>query len=220
MAADKNPSIELLDMTEIFQHVYNSSIERIRVDSNASISFSGAIQVDISAASGDNIAIANQDGSLFVGVQTFGGQNGLNVDVINPITGTVAIVQPVHAIIDSGSINVINQVSVSGIVSGSFTPQGLHVAGRVTTMNVTSVATTLPAVALTGRNSLSVVNLSSFVLYINYISSVTADRTIGTNAGWEINPNEGFNLDITDSIFVYAIAASGQTILVKVTELA
>ena len=127
MAADFNPSIQFLHTTEIFQHIYNSSIERIRVDSNASVSISGVVQVQISAAAGDNIALANQDGSLFVGVTTVSGQNGLNVNVLNstPISGTISVVQSttpwVTQDLSTGSVNVIapNYVTVIGAINAS-----------------------------------------------------------------------------------------------------
>lgn len=85
MSIDKNPFPTLLDPTQIMQLAFNQSIDRIRVDSNASISFAGAIQVDITAASGDNIALANSDGSKLVDIETVGGKNGLDVNVLNQI---------------------------------------------------------------------------------------------------------------------------------------
>lgn len=100
------------------------------------------------------------------------------------------------------------------------TTPGLTVSIKTTTMTVTDVATALPAVPLVNRNAMSVVNLDAAeVLYIGN-ATVTANRVIGTTAGWEIPAQEGFNLDVTDSIVIYGIAEAGKTILVKILEIA
>lgn len=99
------------------------------------------------------------------------------------------------------------------------TTPGLTVSIRTTTMNVTDVATALPAAALANRNAISVVNLDPVeILYVGNVT-VTANRAIGTTAGWEIGPLEGFNLDVTDSIILYGRAEAGKTILVKILEI-
>lgn len=129
-----------------------------------------------------------------------------SIKIGNTATGPFLNVNP------DGSIN------VEGTLTGDITPSGLHVAGRVTTMSVSTSAVALPATALTNRNAISVTNLStSQTLFIGFSSSVTADRAIGTNAGWEIGPNEGFNLDIKDNIVIYGISAG--SITVKIMEL-
>lgn len=110
-------------------------------------------------------------------------------------------------------------VNVIGEMSGEFTSTGLKTSMRVTTMNVTSVAAPIPAVALSGRNSLSIENYSNETIYVNQTALVTADRALGTTAGHEIPAGNGFNLDITDDIILHAICATGPA-LVKVTELA
>lgn len=110
---------------------------------------------------------------------------------------------------------------LGGTVSGTFTPSGLFTAGKITTMNVTDSAIALPSTPLSGRNSLSLTNLSlTDTLYIGFSTGVTANRTIGINAGWEVGPQEGFNLDIQDDIIIYGITETGKTILIKVMELA
>lgn len=109
----------------------------------------------------------------------------------------------------------------TGTLTGDFTPSGLKTAGRITTMNVTDTVTLLPTTNLTARNSLSITNLSAGdTLYVGFSNLVTADRTLGTNAGWEVGPNEGLNFDITDDIDIYGIAEAGKTVLVKIMELA
>lgn len=110
-------------------------------------------------------------------------------------------------------------VRIIGDLSGEFSSSGLKVAMRVTTMNVTSTATPIPATALTGRNSIAIENFSNETIYVNQTALVTADRALGTTAGHEIPAGNGFNLDITDDIILHAIVATGPA-LVKVTELA
>lgn len=111
---------------------------------------------------------------------------------------------------------------LGGLVSatGEFTMSGLSEAIRTTTMTVGDTATALPATALANRNSITIVNYSATeILYIGG-PTVTADRVIGITSGYEVNPGEGFNLDITEDIVLYGRAESGQSILVKITELA
>lgn len=110
-------------------------------------------------------------------------------------------------------------VRILGSITGEFSSTGLKVSMRVTTMNVTSVAAPIPAVALTGRNSITIENFSNEIVYVNQTALVTADRVIGTTSGHEIPPGNGFNLDITEAIVLHAICATGPA-LVKVTELA
>lgn len=110
---------------------------------------------------------------------------------------------------------------IAGSFTGEFTQTGLKVSGRNTTMDVSDVAITLPAAPLTARNSLSLTNLSTVdTLYIGFASNVTPDRALGTTAGWEVGPNEGFNLDIQDNILIYGITEAGKTVRIKIMELA
>lgn len=110
---------------------------------------------------------------------------------------------------------------LGGTLTGEFIQTGLHTAGRITTMDVPDTAISIPATPLANRNSLAITNLSGTdTIYIGFSAAVTADSVLGLNSGWEVGPNEGFNLDITSSIFVYGIAATGKTIRVKVMELA
>lgn len=111
-------------------------------------------------------------------------------------------------------------VTITGAVTGSFQPSGLSTAGRNTTLDVTTVAIPLPLSALTGRNALSVRNLDvSTILYVGFDTSLTADSINGTTSGWQVGPNETFNVDIQDDIVLYGIVSSG-TIKIQVQELA
>lgn len=82
----KNPNPSLLGEGQIIQRVFDSDNDALRTDANVTIV--GDITVDISAASGDNIAIANADGSKIVDVETINGKNALDVNVVSPVIAT------------------------------------------------------------------------------------------------------------------------------------
>lgn len=91
---------------------------------------------------------------------------------------------------------------------------------RVTTLDITDVATLLPTAAFTGRRALAIVNKDvAEILYLGN-ATVTADTVVGTTSGWEVNPQEAFNADIDDVLVLYGIAPAGKTIRVKILELA
>lgn len=104
-----------------------------------------------------------------------------------------------------------------GAIEGEFTPQGLNVALKVTKATITDTATAVPLTALSDRNSMIIRNesLSDSIFIGN--SDVTAS---GSTEGWELLPNSFFSLDIKDSIQIYAIAATGISVPIKVLELA
>lgn len=105
--------------------------------------------------------------------------------------------------------------------TGTFTLSGLQTGGRVTTMMVGDTAVPLPAIPLADRNAISVRNLSSTdKLYIGYSTAVTADRVIGVTSGDEVDPDAGFNVDVTDEVVIYGICEAGKSVMIKVHELA
>jgi hypothetical protein len=88
-------------------------------------------------------------------------------------------------------------------------------------MDVSNSAVLLPTTALLNRNSLSIRNLSNTnTLYVGFTSGVTADSVNGTTSGWDVGPQESFNLDITDDIVIYGICETGKPVKIKVMELA
>ena len=94
---------------------------------------------------------------------------------------------------------------------------GLSTRLKVTNETVGDTAVTLPVSGLTARNSIIILNKSTTeTLYIGE-SDVTAS---GVKEGWEVDPGSFFSTDITDSIMIYGIAPSGQSIPVKIMELA
>lgn len=113
----------------------------------------------------------------------------------------------------------VNTIVSSGEISGTFTPSGLNVELKVTTLVVGDTAVALPATALDNRNSISIQNKSSNTIYIGN-SDVTADTVVGTTSGFELLPNGFINFDITDNVVLYGRCETGQSATVKVLELA
>jgi hypothetical protein len=103
--------------------------------------------------------------------------------------------------------------------SGNFTLSGLSLDQENTVMDIGTTAVPLPASPLVSRNSLAIRNLSlTETLYIGK-ADVTADTVNGSTSGWQVGPNETYNVDIRDTILVYGVVASG-TIKVQIRELA
>lgn len=114
-----------------------------------------------------------------------------------------------------------NRVIVSDGITGEIVPAGVEEAFLVTTLEVTDTAATIPSTALSNRKSIVIRNLSTTdSIFIGPTSSVIAGDAIGTNAGWDVGPNESFNVDFANAIEIYAIAEAGKTVKVKVFEAA
>ena len=123
-------------------------------------------------------------------------------------------------VLDGENKTAVNTVVSSGTISGSFSPSGLNVALKVTTLTVGDTATALPVTALTSRNSISIQNKSTTqIVYIGDIN-VTADTVVGTTSGYELLPGSFFNVDVTPNITIYGRCESGQSALLKILELA
>lgn len=84
MPAPVNPNRGNLDSTQILQRAFDELTDKLRVDGSFTIdSITGDVTVDIDAATGDNIAIANEDGSVKATITSIGANNGLDVNLIN-----------------------------------------------------------------------------------------------------------------------------------------
>ena len=106
--------------------------------------------------------------------------------------------------------------SVMGIVSGTFTPQGLTTKGIITMLSIDNTQWYLaPASPLLLRNNIQVQNPSSSSVDIiwNY------DNTQPLSAGLHIPPGGSYSVAIRGSIPVYLTAASAVTIVCPVEEL-
>lgn len=78
-----NPGQGNLDSEQILQRSFDETQDRLRTDAHVSGSFTGEIEVEIDAASGDNISLNSPDGSKPVSVTTVSGKNGLDVNLID-----------------------------------------------------------------------------------------------------------------------------------------
>lgn len=81
MPAPVNPNLGSLDQTQIMQRAFDETTDRLRTDAEVTGSFTGTIECEIDAASGDNIALANEDGSKKVTVTTVGAKEALDVNI-------------------------------------------------------------------------------------------------------------------------------------------
>lgn len=106
-------------------------------------------------------------------------------------------------------------VEISGGVITAI-PSGLRVRLKITNTTVSDVASQVPAVPLTARNSIIIENNGLDPIYIGE-SNVSNS---GANEGWKIDPSSIFSTDITDLIQIYAIAPIGKTVTLKIMELA
>ena len=118
-----------------------------------------------------------------------------------------------------------DEVIIRKSASGEFSSSGVKIGWRNTTVLVTDVASELPI--FDNRNGSSIHNKSeNETLYLGPDNTVTADTVVGTTSGMEVSPKNRANFDIKDKdddanpIKIWAIAPTGKTILVKITELA
>lgn len=118
-----NPHPSNLDQQQILQRAFDESQDKLRVDASVSVeSITGEVVVDITAASGDNIAITNQDGSNPLGINSDG---SINVNVVN---GSVGIYTPVNTYNEANSV-------ASGILTTIVT-QTMSINGRLICIEV------------------------------------------------------------------------------------
>jgi len=94
-------------------------------------------------------------------------------------------------------------------VTGTFTPSGLRVAGRVTEvlLSTTSWTALPPGGALDNRNAINIQNYSGDEIKLNF------DPAEPGYVGIYLNDQSERNYDIKDSIEIFAKAKTGGTIL-------
>lgn len=81
MPSPTNPNAGQLDQTQIMQRAFDEANDRLRTDANVTATIVGDVTVEIDAADGDNIAIANADGTKKVTVTTVGPKEALDVNI-------------------------------------------------------------------------------------------------------------------------------------------
>lgn len=104
-----------------------------------------------------------------------------------------------------------NSVSISGSVTGVFTPQGLSIAGKMTPVTLNSATwTALPATPLTNRNAIRIQNQSAIEIKTQY------DNTTVGYVGIIVSANGSDAYDIKENIVIYAKSANGTpTVMVE-----
>lgn len=103
---------------------------------------------------------------------------------------------------DAGEVVV--RTTLSGEVSGEFTPSGLRISGRVTEVVLSDTAwTALPPVPLANRNAINIQNYSGTQIKLNF------DPTITEYVGVVVNDQSERNYDIKDSILIFARSELG-----------
>lgn len=103
---------------------------------------------------------------------------------------------------DSGEVVV--RTTLSGEVSGEFTPSGLRISGKVTEVVLSDTTwTALPPVPLTNRNAINIQNYSGTQIKLNF------DPTITEYVGVVVNDQSERNYDIKDSILIFARSELG-----------
>lgn len=178
-----NPFRSELDMNQIFQRSFDEPNDRIRVDAQVNAALSGELSVEIDAADGDNISIANADGSKKASITTVGLKNGLDVFVAGgdiSITGTVTV---------EGSDNGVEHT-------------------RITVND--SAPVEISAALAGGRDAVSIRILSNVPVYFG---SNTVTGEAGADPGYPKYYREEIILDAKSSVTtkLYAICDSGQS---------
>lgn len=115
-----------------------------------------------------------------------------------------------------GGVNFPGDVTISGSITGEFTPVGLTKAGkfRKVTLNDTTW-TAVPATPLTNRNTIKFLNRTPFEVYINFAP------TEPIYDGMLVTPNDGtLSYPVRDTIVLYAMFELGGSGNLHVEELA
>jgi hypothetical protein len=104
---------------------------------------------------------------------------------------------------------VVVRTTLSGEVSGEFTPSGLRISGKVTEVTLSDTAwTALPPVALVNRNAINIQNYSGTQIKLNF------DPSIAPYTGVIVNDQSERNYDIKDTILIYAKAEIGNPVII------
>lgn len=117
-----NPGQGLLDSEQILQRSFDETKDRLRTDGTFTGTIEAEVSVEIDAADGDNIAIANQTGTNFLDVNADG---SLNVTLVETPGTTINDYNEISSVA-SGILTVINSYTMTNsgflqkiIVSGT-----------------------------------------------------------------------------------------------------
>lgn len=109
------------------------------------------------------------------------------------------------------------EIPISGTISASYSAPTGPIKNTVFTVT-DSAQNPLPT-PQTNRVSVSIRNKSlTETVYVGGLNTVTADDS--ATGGWEVGPQEDFNLDLDDSNVFFLITTTGNTAQVKILEIA
>lgn len=103
-----------LSANQVLTQSFDESKDRLRVDAEITASIDADLQVEIDAATGDNIAIANADGSKKATITTLSGKNGLDVNILNFEPGNLTTTYSEINSLASGSLTIIGTYTALG----------------------------------------------------------------------------------------------------------
>ena len=106
--------------------------------------------------------------------------------------------------------------AVSGLSVGVSAPTGPL---RRSVVNVTDVAADPIAIPLANRVALTIRNKDPVhTVYLGEDNTITQDDL--ATGGWEIGPGEDFSIDLSEDNVFFLIAPAGQSVIVKILEIA
>ena len=94
----------------------------------------------------------------------------------------------------------------------------------ITTMLITDTASLIPAVPAANRVGVEIENFGGDVggtgehLFWNTSAVITTTPAVGTSFGKRLRPNESSNFELSGGKNIYAVAETGKTVLIQVTE--
>jgi len=195
-----NPNASQLSQEQIIQQVFDPVNNALQTEINAPITIDGEVAVEFSAASGDNVAIANQTGTNFLVINSNGSINASITD----FPAEVEVTQGTSPWAVSGSVTVSNfptSQTISGTVNTNL--NGLA-AFQTKQISVGTSATQLDSTPLANRSSVSikVITTGGAIIYLGNSSSVT------TSNGYPLFNGDSVQLDLTAVEPLWAISGS------------
>jgi hypothetical protein len=181
-----------LDANQVIKQAYDEANKRLRVDATVTASIG---EVKIVDSDGDELQV-NPDGTINVNT------------IIDAASDNIAISD------GTNTLTINPDGSINAGISGTINPSGLSTALRASRLIVTSVATQIPAAALTGRNTMSVRILGDKDI-------VFGDSTVTFATGYPKYQFEEMVLDIqtNPTINLWAVCNTGDTCEVAILEI-
>lgn len=221
MPAPVNPNRSLLDATQILQRVMDESTDKLRVDADLKVdSITGELEIEIDAASGDNISIANADGSKKVTVTTIGSNQSLDVNVTNSALPAGAATSANQSTGNASLASIDTKLTSPLTVTGPLTNTQLRASA--VPVSVSGVSTS--ALQTSGNASLTSIDskLTSPLTVTGPLTNtqlratpVPVSGTVTSNQGTPAITADAWPSKITDGINTAAITSNGEVKVVN-----